>query len=96
MTTEQLGADLYGDIAANSSVRGEVSRLRKLGVPISSEPYRLTVPVESDASRLQAMLRRGAVREAAESYTGPLLPCRTRRASCATATSSTAGCGTRS
>ena len=73
-TTEELGADLYGDDAANSSVRGEVSRLRKLGVPISSEPYRLTVPVESDAGRVQAMLRRGAVREAAEHYTGPLLP----------------------
>lgn len=73
-TTEELGADLYGDAASNSSVRGEVSRLRKLGVPISTEPYRLTVPVESDAGRVQAMLRQGAVREAAEHYTGPLLP----------------------
>ena len=72
-TTEELGTDLYGDDASNSSVRGEVSRLRKLGVPISSEPYRLTVPVESDAGRVQAMLRRGAVREAAEHYAGPLL-----------------------
>lgn len=73
-TTEELGTDLYGDDASNSSVRGEVSRLRKLGVPISPEPYRLTVPVESDVGRVQAMLRRGAVREAAEAYTGPLLP----------------------
>ena len=73
-TTEELGSDLYGDLASNSSVRGEVSRLRKLGVPISTEPYRVTVPVESDACRVQAMLRRGAVREAAEHYTGPLLP----------------------
>jgi hypothetical protein len=73
-TTEELGADLYGDAASNSSVRGEVSRLRKLGVPISSEPYRITVPVESDAGRVQAMLRHGAVREAADHYTGPLLP----------------------
>ncbi len=55
-------------------MRGEVSRLRKLGVPISSEPYRLMLPVESDVGRVQAMLRRGAVREAAEHYTGPLLP----------------------
>jgi hypothetical protein len=73
-TTEDLGTDLYGDEASNSSVRGEVSRLRKLGVPISSEPYRLTVPVDSDAGRVRAMLRRGAVREAAEHYAGPLLP----------------------
>jgi hypothetical protein len=74
ITTEELGTDLYGDEASNSSVRGEVSRLRKLGVPISSEPYRLTVPVDCDAARVQAMLRRGAVREAAEHYPGPLLP----------------------
>jgi hypothetical protein len=73
-TTEELGTDLYGDDASNSSVRGEVSRLRKLGVPISTEPYRLTVPVESDVGRVQAMLRRGAVREAAEAYAGPLMP----------------------
>jgi GAF domain-containing protein len=73
-TTEELGTDLYGDDASNSSVRGEVSRLRKLGVPISTEPYRLTVPAESDVCRVQAMLRRGAVREAAEHYPGPLLP----------------------
>ena len=72
-TTEELGTALYGDEASNSSVRGEVSRLRKLGVPISIEPYRLTVPAESDAGRVQAMLRRGAVREAAEHYAGPLL-----------------------
>jgi hypothetical protein len=73
-TTEALGTDLYGDEASNSSVRGEVSRLRKLGVPISSEPYRIVVPVDSDVGRVQAMLRRGAVREAAEAYSGPLLP----------------------
>jgi hypothetical protein len=73
-TTEELGTDLYGDDASNSSVRGEVSRLRKLGVPISTEPYRLTLPVESDVGRVEAMLQRGAVREAAEAYTGPLLP----------------------
>jgi len=73
-TTEELGNDLYGDLASNSSVRGEVSRLRKLGVPISSEPYRLTVPVDCDAGRVLTMLRSGAVRDAAEHYAGPLLP----------------------
>jgi hypothetical protein len=73
-TTEELGYDLYGDRAANSSVRGEVSRLRKLGVPIETDPYRLAVPVECDLARVQALLRRGEVRQAAEQYTGPLLP----------------------
>jgi hypothetical protein len=75
LTTEQLRADLYGDGGSNSSVRGEVSRLRKLmGAAISTDPYRLEGPVECDAAAVQALLRRGAVREAAERYAGPLLP----------------------
>ena len=66
---------LYGDNATASSVRVEVSRLRKLlGVEIETEPYRLAAPVQSDAGAVQALLRRGRVREAAERYTGPLLP----------------------
>ena len=73
-TTEELGdRPLRRRRVRTRSVRGEVSRLRKLGVPISSEPYRLDRPVESDVGRVQAMLRRGAVREAAEHYAGPLL-----------------------
>ena len=56
-------------------MRGEVSRLRKLlGAAISTDPYRLEGPVECDAAAVQALLRRGAVREAAERYAGPLLP----------------------
>jgi hypothetical protein len=75
LTTEQLRADLYGDGGSNSSVRGEVSRLRKLlGAAISTDPYRLEGPVDCDAAAVQALLRRGALREAAERYGGPLLP----------------------
>jgi hypothetical protein len=74
-STEELRQALYGDRAGTSSVRGEVSRLRKLlGVPIETEPYRLAVPVQSDAGAVQALLRRGRVREAAERYGGQLLP----------------------
>ena len=74
-STEQMREALYGDNATASSVRGEVSRLRKLlGVEIETEPYRLAAPVQSDAGAVQALLRRGRVREAAERYTGPLLP----------------------
>ena len=34
----------------------------------------MTAPVDSDVRRVRALLDRGAVREAAEAYPGPLLP----------------------
>jgi hypothetical protein len=75
MTTEELGVDLYGDSANPSSVRGEVSRLRKrLGAFIDTDPYRLKGHVDSDAARIKALLERGEVSEAAARYDGPLLP----------------------
>ena len=75
LTTEQLGTDVYGDDASNSTVRGEVSRLRKqTGLAIETDPYRLAGHVESDLGRVRAMLLRGAVEAAAELYAGPLLP----------------------
>jgi hypothetical protein len=75
LTTEQLGAEIYGDDASNSTVRGEVSRLRKLlGLSIETDPYRLAGHVESDLGRVRTLLLRGAVQEAAELYAGPLLP----------------------
>jgi hypothetical protein len=75
LTTEQLGTEVYGDDASNSTVRGEVSRLRKqLGLAIETDPYRLEGHVESDLGRVRTLLLRGAVREAAELYAGPLLP----------------------
>ena len=75
LTTEQLGTEVYGEDASNSTVRGEVSRLRKLvGLAIETDPYRFTGHVESDLGRVRLLLLRGTVREAAELYTGPLLP----------------------
>jgi len=75
LTTEDLRSGVYGADASNSTVRGEVSRLRKLlGVPIETDPYRLLGHVESDVCSVQALLRRGELLEAAELYGGPLLP----------------------
>ena len=75
LTTEQLGSEVYGDDASNSTVRGEVSRLRKqLGLAIETDPYRFVGHVESDLGRVRALLERGAIQEAAELYAGPLLP----------------------
>jgi hypothetical protein len=75
MTAGALCADLHGDEGSTASVRVEVSRLRKLLGPwIDTDRYRLTCDVETDVRRVEGLLRRGAVREAAEAYPGPLLP----------------------
>ena len=75
MATEQLAADLYGDAGQPVTVRVQMHRLRKvLGRYIDTDPYRLAVDVESDVARIAGLLARGAVREAAEAYGGPLLP----------------------
>src|SRR6185312_13587007 len=75
LTAEALCAALHGDGGSPSSVRVEVSRLRKLIGPwIDTERYRLTCDWETDVRRVEGRLRSGAVREAADEYPGPLLP----------------------
>jgi hypothetical protein len=75
MSAEALTAGLYGDSGHPSSVRVEVSRLRKLLGPwVDTERYRLTCDVETDVRRIEGLLTAGDVREAAEEYAGPLLP----------------------
>jgi hypothetical protein len=75
MTAEELAADLYGDDGQPGTVRVQVFRLRKLlGDWLDTEPYRVSVDVECDVAQLQGLLDRGAIREAAERYTGRLLP----------------------
>ena len=75
MTSEELAADLYGDRGQPGAARVEVSRLRKLlGGGIDTDSYRLTVDIDSDVARVRGLLDRGKVREAAESYAGPMLP----------------------
>ena len=74
-SAEALLADLHGDGGSVSSVRVEVSRLRKLLGPwIDTDRYRLTCDVETDVRRVEGLLSAGSVREAAEAYPGPLLP----------------------
>jgi hypothetical protein len=75
MSAGTLCADLHGDEGSPSSVRVEVSRLRKLiGPCIDTDRYRLTCDVETDVRRVEGLLRGGDVREAAEAYPGPFLP----------------------
>jgi hypothetical protein len=75
LNAEIMCAELYGDDGHPASVRVEMSRLRRLLLgALKSGGYRLTGPVDSDVRHVRALLDRGAVREAAETYTGPLLP----------------------
>jgi hypothetical protein len=75
MTSEELAADLYGDAGQPVAARVEVHRLRKvLDGAIETDPYRLVADVESDVARIHGLLDRGATREAAARYEGPLLP----------------------
>ena len=75
LSPEALLAGLHGDGGRVSSVRVEVSRLRKLlGSCIEADRYRLTCGVESDVRRIEALLAAGDVRDAAAAYPGPMLP----------------------
>jgi hypothetical protein len=75
MTSEELAAELYGDDGQPGTARVQICRLRRiLGPWIDTGRYRLLLDVESDLARVHALLGRGAVREAAELYDGPLLP----------------------
>jgi hypothetical protein len=75
LNADVMCAELYGDDGHPASVRVEMSRLRRL-LPgtLESEGYRLTAAVASDVRRVRMLLDRGAVRDAAQAYPGPLLP----------------------
>ncbi|NYG54856.1 helix-turn-helix domain-containing protein [Nocardioides perillae] len=76
LSLEQLHALLYGDHAVTlSTLKAEVSHLRHaLGGQLTSRPYRLPMPVETDVDRVVALVREGRVGEAVEAYGGDLLP----------------------
>jgi tetratricopeptide (TPR) repeat protein len=70
---ERLGVLLYGDGGNMSTLKANVSRMRK-DVPVSSRPYRIELPFTADFVELDRALREGRVREALELFHGPLLP----------------------
>ncbi|MFC5380387.1 GAF domain-containing protein [Aquipuribacter nitratireducens] len=75
-----LAASLSEQLLSPVTVRAEVSRLRvvlrrALGADaVGTRPYRLLVPLRSDADDVAAAVARGAHRRALELYDGPLLP----------------------
>jgi hypothetical protein len=75
LSADQLGAELYGPRYAPTSVRSEVSRLRRLlGDALATRPYRLRADVCADLLEVRALARAGR-REEARRMRGPgLLP----------------------
>ncbi|PHQ53187.1 diguanylate cyclase [Streptomyces cinnamoneus] len=88
LTGDQLTWELYGERPVPPvTLRAELSRLRRLvGGLLGSRPYRLSVPVQTDAACVERELAAGDLRAALRAYEGPPLPlseapgvCRTRR-----------------
>jgi len=75
LTGEQLSDLLYRDSASPTTLRVELSRLRRIvGDLLASRPYRLTQPVRADFQDVTDALRAGDLAAAVAGYTGPLLP----------------------
>ncbi|HEV2634109.1 MAG TPA: GAF domain-containing protein [Actinocrinis sp.] len=75
MTGDQLAATLYDDLANPTTLRVEMTRLRRVvGDLLASRPYRLDGPVAADFLEVAAALRDKNVAGALAAYGGPLLP----------------------
>ncbi|MEV6399952.1 GAF domain-containing protein [Streptomyces sp. NPDC051907] len=74
---EELLVELYEDETVTPvTLRAELSRLRRLLGPelLSSRPYRLARPLDTDFDTVARRLAAGAVTGAMSAYAGPLLP----------------------
>jgi GAF domain len=76
LTGEQLAYLLYGDAGNQTTVRGEVRRLRALiGADLlRTRPYRLAATVDSDFAQAHRALQAGRVDAALRACSGALLP----------------------
>ena len=75
LTGDQLATGLYLDLASQTTLRVELTRLRRVaGDLLQSRPYRLTRPVSADYLDVRDALRRGDLAAAVAAYAGPLLP----------------------
>jgi hypothetical protein len=75
MGAEALAAALYGPGGSLTSVRSEISRLRRLlGTVLETRPYRLSVAIDSDLLDALGHARAGRAAEARAALRGPLLP----------------------
>ncbi|MFC4138206.1 MULTISPECIES: GAF domain-containing protein [unclassified Microbacterium] len=80
LSAERLAELVYGEGSSPDTLRPEMVRLRKVLERISPElvpqsrPYRLSIPLETDAQNVLSLLDRGAHRVALSAYRGPVLP----------------------
>lgn len=80
LSAERLAELVYGDPDATVTLRAELVRLRRtlerVAPPLvpSSRPYRLGMPLETDAHQVLSLLDRGAHRVALAAYRGDVLP----------------------
>lgn len=80
LSAERLSELVYGPDASPDTLRPEMVRLRKVlekhapGLVPESRPYRLPIPLETDAHDVLSLLDRGAHRVALTAYRGPVLP----------------------
>lgn len=76
LTAERLALLLYGDDGNQTTVRGEIHRLRQLiGTDVlKTRPYRLAATVDADFDTVRRALREGRIADALHACAGPLLP----------------------
>lgn len=80
LSAERLSELVYGADASPDTLRPEMVRLRKVlekhapSLVPDSRPYRLPVPLDTDAHDVLSLLDRGAHRVALTAYRGPVLP----------------------
>lgn len=76
LSADGLAVRLHPGTLSDVTVRAEVSRLRRAVPDLlgASRPYRLAVPVRTDADDVRDALAAGDVHAAVVAYAGPLLP----------------------
>ncbi|MGZ0712218.1 GAF domain-containing protein (plasmid) [Coraliomargarita sp. W4R53] len=80
LSADRLGELVYGEKDSAVTARAEMVRLRKVlertapELMPESRPYRLAVPLETDAHQMVSLLDRGAHRVALAAYRGDVLP----------------------
>ncbi len=73
LTCERLHDLQCGGIGESNTTKVAVSRLRK-ELPVSTSPYRLTVPFKADFIEVSRLLDAGELQKALNLYTGAFLP----------------------
>lgn len=80
LSAETLASEIWGEGDHTQTLRAEIVRLRKVlakafpALELSSQPYRLSLELETDAHHVMSLLERGAHRAALSAYRGSVIP----------------------